>query len=715
MIVRPLSLFVCAFLVALVFCSPATAANPGAPITPSMNIQDPGAPTTPWGGCGPADPNCYVDLNAGTGSFASLTVAGSSALTGPTSINTTGAAVTTIGNAAATTTIAGTTQLTGGVTFTALPTLPLSNGSMLLGNASNVATSVALAGDASLSNAGVLTISNAAVTLAKLAADSVNSAKIVDATITDADIATTAAIAYSKLTLGNAIVLSDLTGNSVDSSKIVDGTIVAADLATGAVTSAKILDGTIANGDLADDVLDFDKLQDQLDLDADTDIAVGGNTLSITNDGAGLSFRVNDTGAADATPFIVDATGNVSIAATSNSDSRLQINNAGARAYTMRLTTTGNDALGLAPIISNQTHTTTTTGLNSVSGPYFQMVKKVAAGQTDSGYALGLNAATLRNHAGTTADSGTLGVLYGARLQYGHSNVDPAATPITTNVIGLDLAPSLSTGTINNLYDLYLHAGGSGATVTNRYGVYQESTAATNYFAGKVGIGTFGPSAQLHTTGTVRFAGLAAGTLTTDASGNVTVSSDERLKAIDGTYLRGLDDLMLVTPIRYHWRPETGLDPQSGYAGFSAQNVLMAIPEAVGEDRNGYLTLQDRPILATLVNAVKDIGSLGGRFRDSLVTWLAAGDNGIGAIAAHEICLSDAQGRTTCIDKAALDAILARDAARPDLSTQSMTTTPTENPAQDVPPPQDIVSSPASDTGLTPSTATGDAVSPNAI
>ncbi len=38
------------------------AANPGTPILPGDNIQDPGALTTPWAGCGPTDTNCYVTI-----------------------------------------------------------------------------------------------------------------------------------------------------------------------------------------------------------------------------------------------------------------------------------------------------------------------------------------------------------------------------------------------------------------------------------------------------------------------------------------------------------------------------------------------------------------------------------------------------------------------------------------------------------------------------
>ena len=43
------------------------------------------------------------------------------------------------------------------------------------------------------------------------------------------------------------------------------------------------------------------------------------------------------------------------------------------------------------------------------------------------------------------------------------------------------------------------------------------------------------------------------------------------------------------------------------HAGFGAQNVKAAIPEAVGVGRDGYLSLSDRPIIAALVNSVKQL------------------------------------------------------------------------------------------------------------
>ncbi len=47
-------------------------ASPSTPILPSDNIQDPGSLSTPWGGCGPSDSNCYVELT----SFTNETVTG---------------------------------------------------------------------------------------------------------------------------------------------------------------------------------------------------------------------------------------------------------------------------------------------------------------------------------------------------------------------------------------------------------------------------------------------------------------------------------------------------------------------------------------------------------------------------------------------------------------------------------------------------------------
>jgi hypothetical protein len=131
-----------------------------------------------------------------------------------------------------------------------------------------------------------------------------------------------------------------------------------------------------------------------------------------------------------------------------------------------------------------------------------------------------------------------------------------------------------------------------------------------SYFnGGNLGVGNNSPTALLHISGSMRNDTFGAGNLESDADGNITVSSDERLKNIQGNFNRGLSDLLTINPIMYKWKDTTGYDTRNTYAGFSAQNVQLSIPEAVGIDSRGMLTLSDRPILATLVNAMKELNN----------------------------------------------------------------------------------------------------------
>lgn len=116
-------------------------------------------------------------------------------------------------------------------------------------------------------------------------------------------------------------ILKVTTGTGVVSSGAVD---LSGAEATGILAPARFpaLTGEVTTtaGSLttsvADDVLDFTEFKDTMTLDASTDIAVtGSDVLSITNTGTGNSFVVNDD-AADTTPFVIDASGNVGIGTT---------------------------------------------------------------------------------------------------------------------------------------------------------------------------------------------------------------------------------------------------------------------------------------------------------------------------------------------------------------------------------------------------------------
>jgi hypothetical protein len=148
---------------------------------------------------------------------------------------------------------------------------------VVIANSGGVPTYTTLSGDVTIGNTGVTAIgsgkvtssmildgtivdgdvsSSASIALSKLAtgalptAITVASANIVDGTIVNADISSSAAIAYSKLSLGTSIVNADIaTGAAIAASKISGTAITAAD--SGTVTSTMIADGTIVNADIS--------------------------------------------------------------------------------------------------------------------------------------------------------------------------------------------------------------------------------------------------------------------------------------------------------------------------------------------------------------------------------------------------------------------------------------------------------------------------------
>ena len=114
----------------------------------------------------------------------------------------------------------------------------------------------------------------------------------------------------------------------------------------------------------------------------------------------------------------------------------------------------------------------------------------------------------------------------------------------------------------------------------------------------------------ISTAGAVRFNAYGAGALTTDASGNITASSDERIKSNIRPFSRGLVEILAINPILHGYTEESGLDQtRDDYAGFSAQQVQQIIPEAVGANSDGMLSFSDRPVMAALVNAMKELNA----------------------------------------------------------------------------------------------------------
>lgn len=98
----------------------------------------------------------------------------------------------------------------------------------------------------------------------------------------------------------------------------------------------------------------------------------------------------------------------------------------------------------------------------------------------------------------------------------------------------------------------------------------------------------------------------------------LTGTSDARLKNTE-PYKGGLAEILNILPVRYTWNAKgqehTGFSGDKEYVGFTAQNVQQSIPEAITateKSKDGseeYLSFDDRPVVAALVNAVKELAA----------------------------------------------------------------------------------------------------------
>ncbi len=128
-----------------------------------------------------------------------------------------------------------------------------------------------------------------------------------------------------------------------------------------------------------------------------------------------------------------------------------------------------------------------------------------------------------------------------------------------------------------------------------------------HYFGGYAGIGTFNLDAAYSLS-------LGAGARK-PGGGEFDGYSDVRLKQISGDFEYGLDEISALQPIRYHYlkNEALGLPGDKEFVGLSAQDVQTVIPEAVSQDANGYLLLNNNPVIFAMLNAIKELKGLNDR------------------------------------------------------------------------------------------------------
>ena len=206
----------------------------------------------------------------------------------------------------------------------------------------------------------------------------------------------------------------------------------------------------------------------------------------------------------------------------------------------------------------------------------------------DSGLTLYDNA----NNGITILDGGNVGI----------GTTSPMAKLAITDIAGSQLTLAYDTinyanFTVNNVGSLEIAPGVSTATTT--IGTGDETIRITS--TGNVGIGTTDPSHQLE---------LSTDSAAKPGTSSWTVSSDERLKDINGDFTRGLDTLAGLYPVYFNYKTDNALDIPSDreYVGLIAQDVQAVIPEAVRTGNEGFLSIESDAIFWTMLNAIKELG-----------------------------------------------------------------------------------------------------------
>lgn len=277
---------------------------------------------------------------------------------------------------------------------------------------------------------------------------------------------------------------------------------------------------------------------------------------------------------------------------------------AGAPANSLKVSSIGNIGIGTAtPVLDAHANTTDT--------PAIRLEQNNTGGFTAQTWDI----------AGNEANFFVRDVTAGSRLPF---RIRPGAP---TSSIDIAATGDVGIGSGTPLADLHLNSAAQGVSTvgqllitdsadTNRQlrfgydsalesGWIQASKILTafeplllNSQGGNVGIGTTAPTALLSVNGTANKPG----------GGSWTVFSDERLKRIRGTFNTGLKAVMQLQPVRYEYKANNGagVKLEGEYIGFGAQAVQQVIPEAVTTNSNGFLMVNNDPILWTMLNAIKE-------------------------------------------------------------------------------------------------------------
>jgi hypothetical protein len=522
----------------------------------------------------------------------------------------------------------------------------LNSTQILVGNAANIPTATSVSGDATLSNTGALTI----------AAGAVNSAKILDGAITNADIAANAGIAPSKLGQGTAAVGQVLEWNGtawapaaddagsvvLNSGQILVGnaanvptaTLVSGDatlsntgaltLGTGVVNSAKILDGTIANADIA------------------AGASIAGSKVSP----AFVAQNVSTTGSVSAGSLAV--TNGVTFSSLTGAGTRMVTTDAtgviGAQAIPGAFSTTNiipkGDGAGL--VASQILDDGTNIGIGTAVPAYKLDISKTLSSPTDanlrlfnpsnvdgdrSGLRLGVGD-FWAVHLNTSLNGDWLQLTDNAGTpvhRWGYQTYHPGGGAAYIIGTGLDLAvmsgfmgvgttsPDRKLDVSDASYQLLrLNSTSLGAgieLVSSTANDWMMTTwngnfvlvQSTNNFSSQTDQYYFTTASLYPFTDNSKALGGAVNRWTAVYAVNGTIqTSDRRLKTRISNLKYGLDEVMALRPVSYSWKS----DLNSRKIGLIAQDVQKIVPEVVSDEE--FMGMNYGELVPVLINAIQE-------------------------------------------------------------------------------------------------------------
>jgi len=245
---------------------------------------------------------------------------------------------------------------------------------------------------------------------------------------------------------------------------------------------------------------------------------------------------------------------------------------AGAAANSLRVASNSNVGLGTAtPVLDMHINTTDT--------PAIRLEQNNSGGFT----------AQTWDVAGNEANFFVRDVTSGSRLPF---RIRPGAP---TSSLDISAAGNVGIGTASAIHKMDV---AGNMTIGPTFNSAVTVPANGLIVEGGVGIATSNPTATLSVNGTANKPG----------GGSWDIFSDERLKNIKGRFNTGLKAVMQLQPIRYEYKPGNALSLKSTgeNIGFGAQQLQKIIPEAVHTNQNGYLMVNNDPIMWTMLNAIQE-------------------------------------------------------------------------------------------------------------